>query len=289
MKTTDVIVGVDGSAPSWNALRWAVAEAGRRGSMLRVVAAYRAPWPGEEIAAGIDLSGAALARTESVVGEMVADARQAEPGIRVSGLAVNGAAVPVLHAAATNAALLVVGSRGHGGFTSLLLGATGLQTATHAPVPVVVVRGHADTNTGPIVVGTDGSPLGDIAVGMAFEEAAWRACGVTVIRAYRAPVPPWGHDVEPLMYDPQRLRAETNNALEDSLDPWRNKFPHVLVETAITSDDPATVLIGASHDAQLVVVGTRGHGGFAGLLLGSVGQKLLHHAECPVLIARPTN
>jgi nucleotide-binding universal stress UspA family protein len=289
MRTTDVIVGVDGSAPSWEALRWAVAEAGRRTARLRIIAAYRAPWPGEEIAAGADLVGAALAGTESVVAEMMAFARQEQPGIAVNGLAVCGGAVPVLHAAAVNAALLVVGSRGHGGFASLLLGATGLQAATHAPVPVVVVRGRTDASTGPIVVGTDGSPGADHAVAMAFEEAALRGCDLVAVRAYHVPTPPWGRDVEPTVYDPDRRRAAAHAALDESITAWREKYPQVEVQTVVTPDDPAEVLIGTSHGAQLLVVGTRGHGGFAGLLLGSVGQKLLYHSHCPVLIARPVN
>lgn len=288
MNQSDIVVGVDGSAPSWEALRWAVAQAARHQERLRVIAAYRPPWLAEELAAGMDLSGIMLSRTEETVAEMVAHARQAEPAVVVDGLAVAGAAVPVLIAAAGPATrLLVVGSRGHGGFASLLLGATGLQLATHAPVPVAVVRGRAEAATGPVVVGTDGSAGADVAVGIAFEEAFARGCPLTAVRAYQAPVPPWGRDVEPMVYDPQRLRGTERVALRDSLAPWRDKYPQVEVDAIVTPDDPAQVLIGTSHRAQLVVVGTRGHGGFAGLMLGSVGQKLLNHAECPVLITRP--
>jgi nucleotide-binding universal stress UspA family protein len=190
MNRTEVVVGVDGSAPSWDALRWAIGAATRRRSALRVMSAYRAPWPPEE-AAGVDLDRTALASAEAVVAEMVAHARQAAPGTRVNGLAVCGSAASVLQAADGNAAALVVGSRSHGGLASLLLGATSLQVATHARVPVAVVRGRTDAAEGPVVVGTDGSAGADVAIGLAFEEAAERGCGLTAIRAYRTPVPPW--------------------------------------------------------------------------------------------------
>jgi nucleotide-binding universal stress UspA family protein len=107
--------------------------------------------------------------------------------------------------------------------------------------------------------------------------------------AYHMPTPPWGRDVEPKVYDAERLRAEAHAALDASITAWRDKYPQAEVETAVTPDDAAEVLMGTSRGAQLLVVGTRGHGGFTGLLLGSVGQKLLHHAHCPVLIARPAN
>jgi len=288
MNTTDVIVGVDGSPHSWDALRWAAGEACRRGSMLRVVSAYRPPTLGEQIAAGIDLAGIALSRAESVVAEMVAQARWAWPGLRVNGLSVCGATVPVLLATAGRSALVVVGSRGHGGFASLLLGATGLQLATHAPVPVAVVRGRTDDTTGPVVVGSDGSAGSEEALELAFEEAALRHCGLVAVRAYRRPVQAWGPDVPPVEIHPERRPVVERAALDDSIARWREKYPQVPVETRVGEGEPAEVLVAASHDARLVVVGTRGHGGFAGLLLGSVGQHLLHHAECPVLIARTT-
>lgn len=286
MGTTDVVVGVDGSDPSQQALRWAAAEANLRGSRLRVVTAYRPPWPAEEIAAGTDLDAAALARAEDLVAEMVAQARQAAPDTVVSGLAVCGAPVPVLNDAGTNGALIVVGSRGHGGFSGLLLGATGLQLATHAASPVVVVRGRTESGAGPVVVGVDGSAGSDMAAGVAFHEAAMRGCTLALVRAYRVPTPHWGQRIEPVDLDGERLRLAELAALRACVEPWREKFPQVPVDEVVTHGDAASVLTAMSTAADLVVVGTRGHGGFAGLLLGSVGQKLLHHAHCPVLIAR---
>jgi nucleotide-binding universal stress UspA family protein len=189
-------------------------------------------------------------------------------------------------AAATDGALIVVGSRGHGWFGSLLLGATGLQLATHAAGPVVVARGDVDAPTGPVLVGTDGSPDDEAAVAAAFEEADARRCTVIAVRAYHVPTPAWGQHIEPVDVDGKRLSAAELSALRNTVDPWRQKYPHVTVETVVTHGDAASVLTAMSNAAQLVIVGTRSHGGFTGLLLGSVGQKLLHHAHCPIMIVR---
>jgi nucleotide-binding universal stress UspA family protein len=132
METNDVVVGVDGSAGSWQALHWATAEARRRGGRLRVVAAYSPSWSLEQWPGMGERLGTELGRAEVTVAEMVAVARSTAPDLVVTGLSVNGPPVPVLMAAVTDGALLVVGNRGHGGFASLLLGTTGLHLATRA-------------------------------------------------------------------------------------------------------------------------------------------------------------
>jgi nucleotide-binding universal stress UspA family protein len=268
MKRTAVVVGVDGSAPSRAALRWAAVEAGHRGAPLRVVHAYRPPWLVEEIAAGHRLDTAALANAEKVLADAVEDARAAVPGTEVTGTTVCSHPVPLLMENAGPGSLIVVGSRGYGGFGHVLLGSTGLQLATHATCPVVVVRGATDRDNSPVIVGTDGSAPAEVAVGSAFEAAAVRGCFLTAVRVH----PYESHPAE--------------KAFRTTLDPWRDRYPDVRVETVTTPGDAASTLVALSTTAQLVVVGTRGRGGFAGLLLGSVGQKLVHHAHCPVLIAR---
>jgi nucleotide-binding universal stress UspA family protein len=283
MSTTDVVVGVDGSPASWRALRWATTRARRRGSRLLIVAAYRTPWLPAGFAAEADSAAGELSRAEELVDEMVEMARSAAPATVVNGLAAWGSPVEVLAAAATDGSLIVVGNRGHGDVASLLLGATSLQLATHADAPVVVVRGNADADAGPVIVGADGSPGGEPALGLAFDEAATRGCTLMAVRAFHAPEP---HRSHPADLDGTRLRAAELASLRDSIGPWREKYPHVAVQPLVVRGDVASVLVAMSSAAQLVVVGTRGHGGFAGLLLGSVGQKLLHHAHCPVLVAR---
>ncbi|HYN94331.1 MAG TPA: universal stress protein [Pilimelia sp.] len=124
-------------------------------------------------------------------------------------------------------------------------------------------------------------------VAAAFEVAAARAAGLVAIRAYQPPTPPWGTDLQPLVYDPEKREADEHGSLNALLQPWRDKYPQTTVEALVARGSAAQVLVGVSHTAQLVVVGSHGHGGFTGTLLGSVGQQLLHHADCPVLITRP--
>lgn len=290
MRAPDVLVGVDGSAPAIDALRWAAHEAGRRKSPLRVLSAYRPPWPGEDLAVGVDLEDIARTQAQCQVDEMVTRAREDVPGLIVSGRVMHGPAAPVLLDASSSVALLVVGFRGHGGFASLVLGATSLQVSTHANAPVVVVRGRSGPgNVGRVVVGSDGSTGSDTAIQAAFQEAAWHESGLTVVRAFGPPMSSPFAALGASSPDemPEREAAE-HAALDASIAAWRQKFPLVDVKTQVTIGDAAQALLAASGSARMIVVGTRGRGGFAGLLLGSVGQKLLHHAGCPVLIARRT-
>jgi nucleotide-binding universal stress UspA family protein len=285
MRTSQLVVGVDGSPGSWQALQWASIEARRREARLRIVAAYR-PTRSAAEPAGRGPGATAMTRAEELVDEMVKLTRAAAPEIVVDGLVACGSPVTVLEAAATDGSLIVVGSRGHGELSGLLLGATGLQLATHACAPVVVVRGNVEAGTGPVVVGADGSPGSETALGTAFAEAATRGCALMAVRAYHVPTPRWGQHIEPPDFDGTQLRSAERALLRDSVGPWREKYPNVPVEAMVVKGDAASVLVAMSSAAPLVVVGTRGHGGFTGLLLGSVGQKLLHHAHCPVLIAR---
>jgi nucleotide-binding universal stress UspA family protein len=139
-----------------------------------------------------------------------------------------------------------------------------------------VVRGLHDATGGPIAVGMDGSVSSDAALGIAFEAAQLRGTGVVAVHAY---VPP---AVTALPYSV--IETSERQLLEATVAGWKEKYPSVKVEALLANGRTAPALIGLSRTAQLVVVGSRGHGGFAGLLLGSVGQQLMHHAECPVMI-----
>jgi nucleotide-binding universal stress UspA family protein len=285
MNPPEVIVGVDGSLASRAALKWAATEAVRRNSELVVAHVYDWRVIGARAPIGDAYADDVRARAEALVESAVADARTFAPEVNVRGEAVQGSPGPTLVNAA-NAGLVVVGSRGRGGFASLLLGSVSQQVATHAAGPVVVVRGRPDIADGPIVVGVDGSEPANHALGLAFAEAVARGTGVVAVRVYTPAHPPWGAHVAPYVEDHEERRAAEHKFLFDDIAPWKDKYPDVSVEAVAIDGHPADVLIGVSSTAQLIVVGTRGHGGFAGLLLGSIGLQLLHHAECPVLIAR---
>jgi nucleotide-binding universal stress UspA family protein len=137
-----------------------------------------------------------------------------------------------------------------------------------------------------VVVGADGSAGADEALRLGFEEAAIRGIGVLAVRVYHPAEPPWGLGELPYVEDPSERREAERVALAEEIAPWRDKFPDVPVESVALDGHPGEVLAGVSGRASLLVVGTRGRGGFASLLLGSVGVAVLHHADCPVMIAR---
>jgi nucleotide-binding universal stress UspA family protein len=286
MEINEIVVGTDGSGWSAAAVRWAAREARRRNAPLRIVLAYEWDWHGGRFGGAPQLREAADHQAETLVSTAVLQAHEAAPDVTVRRAPALGEPVPVLLDAAKGAALLVVGNRGRGGFASLLLGSVGQQVATHAPCPVAVVRGRREVTEGPIVVGADGSPSSDDALGLAFQLAAERGCSVVAVRAHPLPAPPWGTDVPPIVYDSAKRDAAEHDALAEWLAPWREKYPNVKSEALVAHGGAAKVLVDVSHTAQLVVVGSRGHGSIAGTLLSSVGLQLLHHADCPVLVAR---
>ena len=219
----------------------------------------------------------------------VALAKQTAPGLPVETELVLGTAAPVLRKLSEQACLIVVGSRGLGGFTGLIAGSVAVALAAHAHCPVVVVRGKEPDPDAPIVVGVDGSEASEAAVALAFDEAAVRRCGLVAVHSWSdiafpyIPEPGW-----PVPIDWGPVIARENELLSERLAGWQEKYPDVAVEQIVAQDRPARALLDAARDrdARLIVVGSRGRGGFTGLALGSVSQAMIHHATCPVLIAR---
>jgi nucleotide-binding universal stress UspA family protein len=281
-----ICVGVDGSSASQSALRWAAAQAAAHNAELVVVHAYDWRVVGARAQIGGAVADLAKATADGVVAAAAEQARAAAPGVTVRGEAVLGSPGHVLVNASTDYDLIVLGSRGHGGFASLLLGSVSQHVATHAAGPVVVVRGRPNATDGPIVVGVDGSPASDHAVRCAFDEAVARGAGVLAVRVYVPRGAGLGVDISVPVEDAEERREEELRRVTDDIASWREKYPDVSVRVVALDGHTGEVLVGLTSSAQLVVVGTRGHGGFAGLLLGSVGLQLLHHADCPVLIAR---
>jgi nucleotide-binding universal stress UspA family protein len=163
-----------------------------------------------------------------------------------------------------------------------------VQLAAHAECPVLVARGRADP-AGDVLVGVDGSPAGEPAVGFAFDEAALRGTDLTALHAWTHPVRGEPGDLLPLVYDAADVEAEEERLLAEALAGWRDKYLDVTVRRQLVRGHTRQALIDATEQAQLVVVGSRGRGGFTGLLLGSVSQAVLHHAACPVAIVHHTH
>lgn len=284
MRHTDIVVGTDGSEQSRTAVRWAAAEARLRAAPLKILTAY--PWngPPESVSAVGQPPDVIAQWFDERAATAAAETRALVPGIEVSAATAIGDPASALLAAGRTAAMLVVGSRGRGGFASLLLGSVSQQVATHATGPVVVVRGRADTVSGPIVVGVDGTASAQRALALGFDEAQQRGCGLLAVRSYPVPIPAYGMEMAPLLYDQDTALRDAARDLDAALAPWRDKYPAIPVKTLTEPGSPAKTLVDASTGATLIVVGSRGHGELVGSLLGSVGQQLIHHAGCPVMI-----
>jgi nucleotide-binding universal stress UspA family protein len=287
MRVDTIIVGTDGTDWSKAAVRWAARESQHRGSSLRVTHAYDWEWREARSDPGYNDQGFAGKHAEGVVAASVQVAREAVPELKIEADPVIGHAAAQLLAEARPGGLIVVGSRGRGGFSSLLLGSVSQRVATHAPCSVVVVRGRGDVTEGPVVAGVDDSPAADGVLAAAFEAATARGCELEVRRSF-LPAVPLGLAKWPAV-EVSTPEADANELadLEALLAPWRAKYPDLPVKPVLSHRGIASELVEASRRAQLVMVGSHGHGVIAGSLLGSAGLQLLHHSDCPVYIVRP--
>jgi nucleotide-binding universal stress UspA family protein len=286
-----IVAGVDGSESALDAVRWAALEADRRRAPLRLVNAFGWVTSAHHIGdpgLGVDYHGVLMKSARDAVATAAAVATRAAPGAAIEQEVVTGFPVAVLNAESARAQLVVLGDRGLGGFTGLLIGSVAVALAAHGSCPVVVVRGATYDSPppleGPVVVGIDGSPTSEPALAFAYEAAALRRVPLVAIHTWQdILVDP---AVAPLL-DWDAVEADERQLLDERLAGWSGKYPEVPVERLVTRDRPARTLAEHSERAQLVVVGSRGRGGIAGLLLGSVSHALLHHAKCPVAVVRP--
>ena len=193
-----------------------------------------------------------------------------------------GAPIEVLSSEARRAQLLVLGDRGLGEVAGLVLGSVAVSLAARGACPVVVVRGERAGADGPVVVGVDGSPVSEAALAFAFDAAAARGVDLVAVHAWS----PTAIDEELASLVEWDASAESA-VLAERLAGWGQKYPQVAVRRTVVRDGAVRALVTASAGAQLVVVGSRGRGNAAGLLLGSVSHGVLHGAHCPVAVVRP--
>jgi nucleotide-binding universal stress UspA family protein len=287
-----VTVGVDGSEGALCAVRWAAAEAVRRGAWLRLVCASGLP------ERTVDRARFVLDYREMLRGRAQAQlvlarraAEAAAPGIEPDAAVVVGSPTAVLAAEARQAQLLVLGSRGRSRLEGLFAGSVGVALAACAACPVVIVRGE-EPEAGeqarlPVVVGVDGTASGEAAISFAFDAAASRGVELVAVHVWHAVPVPFGHDPsqDPLSISDGELRA-LDDRLAEHLGGWTQKHPDVRVRRVLVAGRPAPCLLEQAEHAQLVVVGSRGRGELTGLVLGSVGNVLVHRAPCPVAVVR---
>ncbi|WP_435123478.1 universal stress protein [Micromonospora tulbaghiae] len=270
-----VVVGVDGSEPATRAVRLAAREARRRNRPLRVVHGFI--WPLLRVPVSAPAGsppGAGLRnQAEQLVADAVAAAEAESPGLRITGEIIDGEAAAVLVGESPTAAVIVLGDRGLGGFTALVVGSVAVQVVSYADCPVLIARGTARAD-GPVVAGVDGSTLSRAAVEFAAETASARGAPLHVVHARPAPR---GRDDG---------AEEDERVLTEALAGVGERWPDLPVHAEAVRAKPVPALTTASAGAQLVVVGRQGRGELGGLLLGSVSQGILHRSACPVWVVR---
>ncbi|KOV90109.1 universal stress protein [Nocardia sp. NRRL S-836] len=283
-----IVVGVDGSASALSAVTWAAQECARHRVPLRLVHAYVLPVRGypEVILTGNEIREALEEVGRDKLEEAAAAARAEAPEVEVTTELACCGSTTLLIEESKSARLVVIGSQGLGTVTGMIVGSTALALAAHGKSPVVVVRGSAAPD-GPVVVGVDGSPTSEAALAFALETASMRGAPLTVVMCWQDIVLESGYAAPRFTLDRGQVEADERRLLAERLAGWREKFPDVQLHPVVVRDRPVRALMRYGAEAQLVVVGSHGHGGFAGMLLGSTSQALVYNAPCPLAIVRP--
>jgi len=278
-----VVVGFDGSATAQSAVHYGAREALRRGCGLRVVHAFGWPVILPPFHAPYDQhdQGPRAAMLD-LLAQNAHEVRAAHPSLSVTTRLIDGSPGGVLVDVSRDAQLLVVGHRGLGGFTGLLVGSVAAQAAGHARCPVVVVRGDDPPDGAPVVLGTDGSSGANRAAEVAFAQAQLR--DVELILAHHQPVRRSSAGAS-VTGDPG-FWATVGDPAAGALGVGA-RYPDVKYRTEVVpgaSAASALITLARRTSAGLLVVGSRGRGGFRGLVTGSTSRNVIEHASCPVMV-----
>ncbi len=288
-----IVVGTDGSLRADKAVAWAANRAAARNlPLLILLVVPELPLPGRTAAAAAINQGTHyvddfLAESQQKV-EAVAERLRAEyPGVEIEARVVQGHDSSILAEASKDAAQVVVGARGQNAPLSVkLLGGVSDAVASHAHGPVAVISDFAEENpNGPVVVGVDDSAPARAAAWIAFDAAQVRGVPVIAVNAwdfgpydaFNAEI--WDHSM-------QQINTSLTDLVNEVLAPLREEFPNVEVEVRIVRGRPENAIVDASKGAGLVVVGSRGRGGFKGLMLGSTSKHVLRESHAPVIVTR---
>ncbi|MGW4075332.1 universal stress protein [Streptomyces asiaticus] len=293
-----ITVGLDGSPESRAAAEWAAREAELRGLPVKLVQVWE---PVPEPMAQAPLLGVETHQhwTERIPRESAEGLRLRHPGVEVTTEQLTGRPAEALANAAEDADMLVLGSRGLGGVRGFLVGSVGFAVVAHARRPVVLVRAgeqaadehemdpagipSAATGFGPVVLGLDVASPDEALIGFAFEAAARRSVPLRVVHAWNPPpYHTYGMALEPAVE--REIAKGDAVVLSEVLRPWRPKYPDVEVVEQSHYGSPSLLLIDASHEASLVVVGRRIRRSSVGAHIGTVTHAALHHSTAPVAV-----
>lgn len=287
-----VVVGVDGSAASTGAVAYAANTAATRGIPLVLVTTYT--MPAAMFAEGMIPPRPVYDELEKecqpIIEQARASALKVAPNIEVSHAIVEGNPSQVLIDYTRKAKLIVLGSRGLGGIRGMVLGSVSASVASHAFCPVVVTREDTDDldRTGPVVVGIDGSEVSAKATEWAFAEASARNTTLIAVHTWMDPqVQAAAAGIALTEEDWKQLEQQQLETLSERLAGFADRYPDVTIERFVTRDRAVRALVEKAQDAQIVVVGSHGRGGFTGMVLGSTSRALLQAAPCPVMVVRP--
>lgn len=287
-----VVVGTDGSPSSDVALAWAIGEARGRKVPLRIVLATHGSY-GPGLTAASEAGGAWQTGTELLLDDIRDRVAAEAPDVPATAEARTGAPVTVLNDESRTAGLLVIGARGHGGFPALRIGSVPAQLSAITQCPLVIVpqpgidSGPAGFAEDTVAVGVDGSATAMAALDFAFRFASRRDLGLSAIHVWTNPVGMGTGRGMAIVTDPAELAERAERTLAESMTGWGEWYPDVRVTRRLVQGHPAQELIREASAAQLLALGTRGRGGFRGLLLGSVSQAVIHHIPCPLVIVPP--
>ncbi|MEV6970729.1 universal stress protein [Hamadaea sp. NPDC051192] len=277
-----VVVGVDGSPTAMDAARWAAAYAVRHGASLCCVYGYHLPMYGFSPIGTLgemeNFDARARRQAEDMLDTAAGRLREAYAGLEIDTRMETGGGTAVLVDASKSAIATVVGARGGGGFTHLLLGSVADQVTVHGLGPVIVVRGPAP-DRGPVLVGVDASEHAARALRYAAAEAALRGTDLVVLHAYT-------ETLHPRSGDPAAEgKAEAERLLDSLTADLHELHPRLRIQPRpVYTGRVDQAMIEASAEAVLTVVGCRGLGGLRSILLGSTSRALVHHAASPVAV-----
>jgi nucleotide-binding universal stress UspA family protein len=289
-----ILVGVDGSAAGQAAVRWAAHRAALRSVPLTLVHLVNAPVPGwSQVPALAGFRQWQEKRAREFISSAIKVAEESTDGagpVQINSEVFYSATVPTLVGLSKEAEMVVVGYRGYGGtVVRNFLGSVTSGLVYHAHCPVAVIHDDepmvGNVAGAPVLVGIDGSPASEAATAIAFDEASRRGVRLIALHAWTdLRVSDFKEMFRNFNWDAQL--ADEEATLAERLAGWRERYPDVSIRRKIVVGEPASPLIEASELAQLIVVGSHGRGGFAGMLLGSVAAAVVNRARIPVIVAR---